>query len=292
MSAIRRLVENRSPESAAQALARYLGAKGEPIGRDFMRFAGQRQGYYAYSHDCGYGSYGYNTYGYRSVGGGLFRSFARFAELRAMGLRPVDRRLRLVRRAADRHRADQAGAGFHPPVPVRPPGDTTVFPKSHYPRGIARRPRTPEGVFPLPNRAAVASSPAPGPAADPRRYDHRAARTSRGAARDSRAVPPATRGHRDAGERRRRPLTAHLPSRTEPVPTGMRPVYRPEPRVTRAIRAGSRPERAREPAPAPVVHERPVATTRTSTVLATAAGGDTFEAGAGADSDAALIASQ
>ncbi len=45
--AIRGLIERRSPASAAQALASYLGAKGEPIGRDYMRFAGGRQNYYA-----------------------------------------------------------------------------------------------------------------------------------------------------------------------------------------------------------------------------------------------------
>lgn len=45
--AIRNLVERRSPFAAAEALASYLGAKGEPIGRDFMRFATFQQNYYA-----------------------------------------------------------------------------------------------------------------------------------------------------------------------------------------------------------------------------------------------------
>lgn len=47
ISAIRGLIEYRSPAAAAQALASYLGARGEPIGRDYMRFAGGRQNYYA-----------------------------------------------------------------------------------------------------------------------------------------------------------------------------------------------------------------------------------------------------
>src|SRR4051812_47719948 len=47
MLAIRGLVESRSPFSAAEALASYLGVTGEPIGRDFMRFATARQNYYA-----------------------------------------------------------------------------------------------------------------------------------------------------------------------------------------------------------------------------------------------------
>jgi hypothetical protein len=59
ISAIRNLIENRSPAMAAQALASYLGAKGEPIGRDYMRFASAQQNYYssnaAYSCDAYYG---------------------------------------------------------------------------------------------------------------------------------------------------------------------------------------------------------------------------------------------
>ena len=47
ISAIRGLIEYRSPAAAAQALASYLGARGEPIGRDYLRFAGARQNYYA-----------------------------------------------------------------------------------------------------------------------------------------------------------------------------------------------------------------------------------------------------
>jgi hypothetical protein len=50
ISAIRGLIEYRSPAAAAQALASYLGARGEPIGRDYMRFAGGRQSYYASSY--------------------------------------------------------------------------------------------------------------------------------------------------------------------------------------------------------------------------------------------------
>lgn len=37
---LRRLVNGRDPHAAASALARYIGAKGEPIGRDVLRFAG------------------------------------------------------------------------------------------------------------------------------------------------------------------------------------------------------------------------------------------------------------
>ncbi len=43
---IRSLVEYRSPLSAAMALASYLGPQGEPIGRDYMRFASTRPYWY------------------------------------------------------------------------------------------------------------------------------------------------------------------------------------------------------------------------------------------------------
>lgn len=61
ISAIRRLIEHRSPGLAAQALAAYLGVPGEPIGRDYMRFVSPRSNYYAsnalYACDLYYGGY-------------------------------------------------------------------------------------------------------------------------------------------------------------------------------------------------------------------------------------------
>ena len=69
ISAIRNLIENRTPAVAAQALALYLGARGEPIGRDYMRFAGA-QNYYssnaAYSCDVYYGV-GLTNLGFRRL---------------------------------------------------------------------------------------------------------------------------------------------------------------------------------------------------------------------------------
>ena len=262
MSAIRRLVENRSPEAAAQALARYLGAKGEPIGRDFMRFAGQRQGYYAYSsYDCGYGGYGYNTYGYRSVGSGLFRSFARFAELRAMGLQPVVVGYDGCGEPLIVTVPLRRGGGFHPPPPVRPPGDTTVFPKSHFPKGIARRP-TPEGIFPLPDRAEQVQRAQLGQRPDLPQIRDVTITAPRGRRVEPREILQGYRpqpGVTSIPERGPRPVDRAIPSRSEPAATGMRPVYRPEPRVTAPSEPARRPEREPAPAPAPVVHERPAA---------------------------------
>jgi hypothetical protein len=63
ISAIRRLIEYRPPAAAAQALRAYLGAKGEPIGFDYMRFASAHyDNYYVssplYSCDSFYGGAG------------------------------------------------------------------------------------------------------------------------------------------------------------------------------------------------------------------------------------------
>jgi hypothetical protein len=63
---LERLVEDRDPHMAATLLAKFLGAPGEPIGRDVHRFAGGRHyynsSYYSSAYyDCGYlsGSLGY-----------------------------------------------------------------------------------------------------------------------------------------------------------------------------------------------------------------------------------------
>jgi hypothetical protein len=255
MAAIRRLIEHRTPDGAAQALARYLGAKGERIGRDFMRFAGgQSRSYYAYD---SYGYCGYGSYGYPYAGGAFFGSFARFAELRAMGLRPViigyDRcGTPLIVAAPTR-----PGAGFRPLPPVRPPQDTTVFPKSHFPKGIARRP-TPEGVFPLPDRAEQVQRAQLGQRPDLPQIRDVTITAPRGRPTEPREIPRRYRPPTSwpAGTE---PVERTVPARAEPAAGGMRPVYRPEPRVTAPSQPARPPERAREPAPAPVVRERPAA---------------------------------
>jgi hypothetical protein len=63
ISTIRRLIEHRPPGAAAQALRAYLGAEGEPIGFDYMRFASAHyDNYYVssplYSCDSYYGGAG------------------------------------------------------------------------------------------------------------------------------------------------------------------------------------------------------------------------------------------
>jgi hypothetical protein len=85
MSMIRRLIENRNPQMAAQALANYLGAKGEPIGRDYLRFSsGRRHSYYAldaYSQCDLYYGYAFAP----TLAFNRFRAFSRINALRQNG---------------------------------------------------------------------------------------------------------------------------------------------------------------------------------------------------------------
>jgi hypothetical protein len=247
ISAIRPLIEDRAPESAARSLARYLGAEGEPIGHDYMRFAGHRQSYFAYNdlNYCGYNQYAYTLFGgYYGVHG-----LGSAAALRAAGLRPLvlgyDACGLPIIVAAPFTR----GGRFPHPLPTPPPGDTTVFPKSRFPNAGPRHPiggdNTPQGIFPLTRRADLPQArdvtiTAPrGRRAEPREIPHR--------------YRPQT--WIDALPERERIPIERMARRAEPAASGMRPVYRPEPRV--AAPAERIREAPRAPAPAPIVHERP-----------------------------------
>jgi hypothetical protein len=260
LSAVRQLIEHRTPESAAQALARYLGAKGEPIGHDYMRFAGQRRNYYAYNGYNGYNDYaycGYGGYGYSSLGAGYYRidAFARIAQLRSVGLRPYVVGYDACGLPIVVVAPFTPGGVVRPPVPSRPRGDTTVFPKSHFPNGIARRPTgdaTPVGIFPLSARPDLpqmqdATITAPrGRRAEPREILDQ-----------FRPQPGVTA----LPERARMPVDRPIPSSAEAGGTSARPVFRSDPLVSAPSQPVRMPERIREPspapAPAPVVHERP-----------------------------------
>jgi hypothetical protein len=157
MSSIRRLIEARGPESAALALAKYLGAKDEPIGWDFMRFAGGPN----YNNAYAYGSYNScDLYGFSyapTLASRYFQVSNVISALRQRG-----------QRAAVGYdlcgfpyvivRGSTVAGGF--PRPPRNPGDTgTVFPKSRTPHGTPRHPplesglkTAPQGIFPLPQR--------------------------------------------------------------------------------------------------------------------------------------------
>jgi len=263
ISELRRLIDNRTPESAAQLLARYLGAKGEPIGVDYMRFAGQRPSYYAYD-DLGYCGYG----GYGSLAGALYRAqaFGRSAELRSRGLRAVILGYDACGFPVVGVASVAAGRRF--PLPLRRSlGDTTVFPKSRFPQaGIPRHainegitlnentPRpVPAGIFPLPRHGEPQMGARTIPALEGRRAEPREIPNQFRSSEPRRSAYP---------DRARMPVETG-PARAEPAVGAFQPAreYRPEPRViVQPAREPARePERVREspPPPPPVVHERP-----------------------------------
>lgn len=259
-SVIRRLIEDRTPESAARSLASYLAVKGEPVGHDYMRFAGHRRGYYAYN---GYNAYDYCGYSSYSRFGGYYGlpGLGTAAALRAAGVRPLflgydscGIPIVVV--------SPFARGRFPLPHPQRPPGDTTVFPKSRFPTdGVVRVPggdNAPLGIFPLPQRGEL---PQMGDVTNP------GPQRRRTEPREERFRPQP--GSISLPDRARTPVERIVP-RAEPASSEMRPVYRPEPAVaapSSPVRAPERvyrdppprvaPPRMAAPAPAPVVYERP-----------------------------------
>ena len=256
MSAIRLLIEDRSPESAARALANYLAAKDEPVGHDYMRFAGHRQSFYAYNGYSDFYSCGYNRYAYSLFGGfhGA-QGFGSAAALRAAGLRPLF--LGYDACGVPIIVVSPFTRGRLPlPHPQRPLGDTTVFPKSRVPTGgVARVPggdNAAQGIFPLRQRS------------EPPEMGDVTITAPRGRRAEPREIPERYRPRPgfEARERARMPVERTVP-RAEPASGGMRPVYRPEPAVAAPSSPMRAPERVfreappRVSAPAPVVRERP-----------------------------------
>ncbi len=292
ISAIRPLIENRSPQDAAQALASYLGVKGEPIGRDYMRFAGGR------TYDYAYGGYGYSYYGYDpctayyGYGFGPLRQVQLYNYLSSLPTRGQQVRilgydvcgfpiLAPVTSTATGH--------FPTPRPPRNPGDTTVFPKSRIPvGGIPRHPSEPNAA---PQNASPEGffAPRQRPEVPQMGEDRGTAPTGRRPEPRQTFDEPRTRPGTIAEPQRQVPIERPIP-RNEPTtatgsqsPREYRPAprvesppppreYQPPPRVEspppqREYRPPPRvesppperaPERPREsPPPAPVVRERP-----------------------------------
>jgi len=253
--ALRRLLEDRTPQEAMNMLADYLGAKGEPIGRDFMRFAGGATNTYAYD-DYAYFSPCDFYYGYFYSPGIAFAQLQALARTNRAGVRGQHARIVGY---------DLCGVPIisYGPVAVnrfphsggRPlnPRDTTVFPKEHFPGRGPKRPSSasvPEGVFPLPHRPGVGEMgdvtiTAPtGRRAEPREIIE--------AYRSQPTTLSIPQG--------RMPIERTIPRNEPAAASGSMPVIytRPEPRVESPPPARG-PDRtpAPAPAPAPVVHERP-----------------------------------
>ncbi|GAC1456538.1 MAG: hypothetical protein PVSMB1_06250 [Gemmatimonadaceae bacterium] len=298
ISKIRLLIENRSPRVAAEALAMYLGAKGEPIGRDYMRFAGGRSYYYANSDYNSYSPYysysacdPYYGYGFASLRQALFFSQIQLLRRRGQSARIVG--FDLCGTPIVVPSGPFVAGRFPVTKPPKGKGDTTSFPRARFPgQPMPRHPSqsaaeaAPLGVFPvsrssLPQMGDVTIQSPRGRHTEPLQVfeGHRSQPGSVQVPQRhipvDRAMPYTLSGTTGTepprAYRPEQPGTMTVPQgrvpveRTKPysVPaaTGTQPVrdYRPEPRVE-APTPTRVPERAiASPPPAPVVHERPAA---------------------------------
>jgi hypothetical protein len=257
---IRQLIDRRDPAMAAENLAHFIGVRGVPIGRDFMRFAGGRPGNYAYADSY---SACDNFYG---------SSFA-LSSARIQALRNVFY-LRAAGRQATVVGYDLCGlpiVAYGPVVVSRYPSghyphDTTVFPKSRYPHGSGA-PRNPGertafrpgavGTFPESRRAEptqIGDVTVRAPGAKGRRDPREIFEQLRGSSA-SQAFPE-SRTPTSSGVPRHEPATLTTQGLHE---------YRPEPTVNAPSSSGSFPvERTRgggsgegySPPPR-VIHESP-----------------------------------
>ena len=259
LTAIRRLIEYRSPLSAADQLARYLGQAGEPIGRDYLRFEGARSyGYPYYASAYDYYTPCAGFYGYPIGPGFAFSQIQNIAFMTRLGTQSGARiigydvcGLPIFGNRFSRP-GQQTPIGHFPPP--RGKGDTTVFPKARTPRRPVPRPGTTgTTVFANTLESGVPVSRA-GTLPATSDVGMKAAPTGR------RAEPGQfiqDYGSGVAIPQGRIPVERVTVPRAAPAAGGARavPQYRPEPRVETA--PARMPERAREYAPPPVIHERP-----------------------------------
>jgi hypothetical protein len=254
MIALRRMLENRTPEEATLELARYLGAEGEPIGHDYMRFAGASNSY-------AYDDYGYDSYGsYYSPCNSYYSyfyapdRFARYAQVnRNAGGRGVGQAARVQAKIVGYDLCGVPIISYGPVVQGRYPGqprstgDTTVFPKGRFPHGTPRHP---------PQSAAIGAFPGSSRTGLPQMGD-----VTITAPKGRRSEPGQTlNGYNSqptvfSAPQGRAPIVRSIPT-GQPTATGGQPVreYHPEPLVE-APPPSRVPER--RDSPAPVVQERP-----------------------------------
>jgi hypothetical protein len=268
ISAIRQLIENRSAPSAAQALADYLGAPGEPIGRDYLRFADARSNYYSNNYSNNY---------YSSCSG-----------LSSPGLLPFAfSQLAVINRVTNLRRRGSVASviGFDicgNPIIFFGPSRVGRF----RPGAPGQQPpvNRPIGVFP-PGRVPQTAGHFPGGRSRPTQQgEQKIAPSSRRAEPqpigDVTITPPLD-GRGDSrqfhGEFRPQGNGAQLPDRggmpidrrasprAVPATTGMQPIreFRPEPRQAPSTSSQpfQMPERMRpsSPPPAPVIQQRVMA---------------------------------
>jgi hypothetical protein len=256
ISAIRQLIENRSPSMAAQSLANYIGAKGEPIGRDFLRFSGgRRQAYYAldaYSQCDLYYGYAFAP----TLAFNRFRAFARINALRRDG------QVRILG-------YDLCGT----PIVAYTPSTVIGQPFGHRPTldSTRLRPKLPRDRTGRPHPQSTSASAAEGFFPSSRRGNlPQIGDVTITAPRGRRAEPgQVLQGYRSqpgiSEAPRRVPIERVTTPRMEPQPTtGQQPQrepslreLRPEPR-TASLPPARAPDPPRQsPPPAPVERERP-----------------------------------
>jgi hypothetical protein len=154
MATLRRLMDNRTPQMAAQSLANYLGAKGEPIGRDYMRFGGGQNYNSGYSYANGYYT-GCDLYG---------AAYSATLASRYLYVQNAITQLRARGQSASIG-YDICGLPFlvfrgsstafrNPPRPPVPGDSTSIRGRRPHVPGAASRP-VPEGVFPTPQRTEL-----------------------------------------------------------------------------------------------------------------------------------------
>jgi hypothetical protein len=259
IAAIRRLIEHRSPASAARALAAYLGAKGEAIGTDFMRFAPARNLYYSSNYFPSTALYRCDLYdgGYSS--GVAFSRLAvlnRVAQLQLAGQSVSIVGYDFCGMPIVVYGPSERGRSLRPITPPRNPADTLgggtrAPPRSGPPLGI------------IPRRAEIETLPITR-RAEPPQVGHVTIEAPRPGRRDPRdkLIDPRNEAGDGGVVERNRVLIERSPPRaetpvigTQPAREYSKPIFReaPEPR----------PEPSREPdrspprsAP-PVVHEQP-----------------------------------
>ncbi len=258
ISAIRGLIEYRSPAAAAQALASYLGARGEPIGRDYMRFAGGRQSYYASSYlGDQYACYPNSSIYALSV-------VSRINTLRAAGQRVSIVGYDYCGMPIVVWGPSGHGRVFQPadPLPVDTGDSRNRLGHGAPPRSGHKPPNSSAalGFFPPPRHATppqvgdvtVTAPVPPRRGRDPREVLMELQNQGNGS-----AFPDRDRVPRGSAP----PRTSTAAIGAEPVPNFNRPVLRAAPPVQRAEPTPSAPPRAATPAPPPPRAAEPHTTT-------------------------------
>jgi len=257
ISAIRRLIENRSPVNAAAVMAQYLGQPGEPIGRDYLRFdGGNRYGYPYYANAYGSyysscaGSFGYNVLPLYVLH--QLQVFAIYNQLRSSGRGPVllgyDACGSPIFGAGGFIGGQQPATGHFPPP--RGHSDTTVFPKSRFPK-TAPVPRGTGGTTVFAN--ALEGMPVTRQGALPRMGDVTVKASPTGRRGEPRVYLQDYSGGGMSSPQGRMPVERTIVPRGPVSSGGIQtvPTSRSEPRVESA------PARMPTSSPPPVIHERP-----------------------------------